>query len=50
MRIEYNKNDQYYPYIIYDGWEGKIYCDLEDLRNLKNEINKILRGEKIKKG
>lgn len=48
MRIEYNKHDQNYPYIIHGGWGDKVYCDLEDLRNLKNEINKILK-EKNKK-
>ena len=48
MIIEYNKNDKSYPYIIHGYWEDKVYCDLDDLRELKNEINKILREEKLK--
>ena len=49
MRIEYNKYDKSYPYTIHDGWGDKVYCDLEDLRELKSEINEILREEKLKK-
>lgn len=49
MRIEYNEYDKGYPYTIHGGWGDKVYCDLDDLRELKNEINKILREEKLKK-
>lgn len=49
MRIEYNKHDQNYPYTIHGGWGDKVYCDLEDLKNLKNEINKILKQKENQK-
>ena len=49
MRIEYNEYDKGYPYTIYGGWGDKVYCNLDGLRKLKNEINKILREEKLKK-
>jgi hypothetical protein len=49
MRIEYNKHDQNYPYTIHGGWGDKVYCNLKDLKNLKNEINKILRQEENQK-
>ena len=46
MRIEYNEYDKGYPYTIYGGWGDKVYCSLEDLKKIKNEINKILRESK----
>ena len=50
MRIEYNEYGKGYPYTIHGGWEDKVYCRLDDLKELKKEINKILREEKLKKG
>lgn len=49
MRIEYNEYDKGYPYTIYGGWGDKVYCNLDGLKALKKEINKILREEKLKK-
>ena len=49
MRIEYNEYDKSYPYTIHGGWGDKVYCSLDSLKELKNEINKILREEKLKK-
>ena len=49
MRIEYNEYGKGYPYTIHGGWEDKVYCRLDDLKELKKEINKILREEKLKK-
>ena len=49
MRIEYNEYDKGYPYTIHGGWGDKVYCDLRGLKELKSEINKILREEKLKK-
>ena len=46
MRIEKNNYDKLYPYTIFGGWGGKIYCDEEDLKNLKEEIEKILDKSK----
>lgn len=42
MRIEKNTHDKNYPYTIKDAWGGKIYCDTEDLIELKKEIEKML--------
>ena len=42
MRIEKNEHDKLYPYTICGGWGDKVYCDEEDLKNLKKEIEKIL--------
>ena len=50
MRIEYNEYGKGYPYTIHGGWEDKVYCRLDDLKELKKEIKKILREEKLKKG
>lgn len=49
MRIEYNDHDKNYPYTIYGGWGDKVYCSLNGLKELKNEINKILKEEENKK-
>lgn len=34
-----NKN---YPYIIKDGWGGKVYATEKDLKLLQKEIKKML--------
>lgn len=39
------RNDINYPYAIYDDWEGKVYCNKQDLIILRREINKILEEE-----
>ena len=49
MTIEYNENDKGYPYTIHGGWGDKVCCSLDGLKELKKEINKILREEKLKK-
>lgn len=45
MRIE-KSEDKNYPYTIKGGWDDKVYCTLDDLKDIKNMINKILREEK----
>lgn len=42
MRIVKNEHDKLYPYTICGGWGDKIYCDEENLKELKKEIEKIL--------
>lgn len=42
MRIEKNEYDELYPYTIHGDWGNKIYCDEEDLQELKKEIEKTL--------
>ena len=42
MRIEKNDYDKSYPYTICGGWGDKVYCDEENLKELKKEIEKIL--------
>ena len=46
MRIEKNEYDKLYPYTIHGGWGDKVYCDEEDLKKLKKEIEKILDKQK----
>lgn len=38
--------DKNYPFTIKGGWGDKVYCTLDDLKDIKNQINKILREEK----
>ena len=45
MRIE-KSEDKNYPYTIKGDWGDKVYCTLDDLKDIKNMINKILREEK----
>ena len=47
MTIE-RSNDTNYPYTIKGGWGDKVYCSLDSLKELKREINKILKEEKAK--
>ncbi len=42
MRIEKNEYDKLYPCTIHGGWDDKVYCDEEDLKELKKEIEKTL--------
>lgn len=41
--------DKNYPFTIKGGWGDKVYCTLDDLKDIKNQINKILREEKEKR-
>ena len=47
MTIE-RTNDKNYPYTIKGGWGDKVYCSLDSLKELKREINEILKEEKAK--
>lgn len=42
MRIEERKYDKSYPFVIKDSWGGEVYCDREDLKEIKKKIEKIL--------
>lgn len=45
MTVE-KSDDKSYPYTIKDGWGDKVYCSLEDLKDIKKQINRILKEEK----
>lgn len=45
MYIEKVTYDKRYPYIIHDGWDGKLYMSTEDLKELKKLIEKELKKE-----
>lgn len=45
MTIE-RSADRNYPFTIKGGWGDKVYCTIDDLKDIKNQINKILREEK----
>lgn len=45
MTIKHS-DDRNYPFTIEGGWDDKVYCTIEDLKELKKEINKILKEEK----
>ena len=49
MRVEKNDN-RAYPYTIKGGWGDKIYCTIIDLKEIREQINAILKEEKMKKG
>lgn len=38
--------DRNYPFTIKDGWGDKVYCTINGLKDIQNQINKILREEK----
>ena len=46
MRIEKNEYDKLYPYTIKGSWGDEVYCDEENLKELKKEIEKILDKRK----
>ena len=48
MTVE-RSEDRNYPFTIKGGWGDKVYCTIDDLKDIKNQINKILREEKEKK-
>ena len=43
MYIEKITYDKRYPYIIHDGWDGKLYMNAEGLKELKKLIEKELK-------
>lgn len=47
MTIE-RSEDKAYPYTIKGGWGDKVYCREDDLKELKKQINKILKENKEK--
>lgn len=42
MTIEKNPNDKNYPYTIFGPWGGVIYTNEKGLRELQEEIKKVL--------
>lgn len=42
IRITKDKYDKSYPYRLCDGWDGVCYCDEEDLKELKENLEKML--------
>lgn len=48
MTVE-KSTDRNYPFTIKGGWGDKVYCTIDDLKDIKNQINKILREEKEKR-
>ena len=42
IRITKDKYDKSYPYRLCDGWGGVCYCDEEDLKELKENLEKML--------
>ena len=42
MTIEYRPIDKNYPYAIFGPWGGVIYTNEEGLRQLQEEIKKML--------
>lgn len=45
MTVE-KSTDKSYPFTIKGDWGDKVYCTLDDLKDIENQINKILREEK----
>ena len=37
--------DKAFPYIVEDGWGGKVCCTKDDLKELKKEIEKLLKKD-----
>ena len=48
MRIE-KSDDRAYPYTIKGGWGDKVYCTVANLKEIKKQINVILKEEKNEK-
>ena len=48
MRIE-KSDDRAYPYTIKGGWGDKVYCTVANLKEIKKQINAILKEEKNEK-
>lgn len=42
IHISKDKYDKSYPYRLYDAWGGVCYCDEEDLKKLKENLEKPL--------
>lgn len=45
MTVE-KSDDKSYPYTIKGGCGDKVYCSLEDLKDIKKQINRILKRRK----
>lgn len=45
MTVE-KSDDKSYPYTIKDSRGDKIYCSLEDLKDIKKQVNRILKRRK----
>jgi hypothetical protein len=48
--IYISKNDFYksYPYTLEGGWSGKIFCSEEELKKLKEDLEKMLdKSDKV---
>lgn len=43
MKVIKRKYDKCYPYTVKDSWGDEIYITLDDLKELKKEIEKILK-------
>ena len=48
MIIKRNEMDKKYPFKICGGWDDVVFSDLEDLKELKRQIDKILKEEERK--
>ena len=46
LYIKKNPYDTNYPITIEDAWDGKIYCDYEDLKELKADIERMLEEKR----
>ena len=45
MIIERNEMDKNYPFKICGDWDDVVFATLDDLKELKRQINKILKEE-----
>ena len=45
MIIKCNEMDKNYPFKICGGWDDVVFADLEDFKELKRQIAKILMEE-----
>ena len=43
MIIKRNEMDKNYPFKICGSWDDAVFADLEDLKELKKQIDKILK-------
>ena len=48
MIIKRNEMDKNYPFEICGAWDDVVFADLEDLKELKRQIDKILKEEERK--
>ena len=45
MKVKEITYDKAFPYIIEDGWGGHLCCTKDDLKELKKEIEKLLKKD-----